>query len=117
MRVVLMHEKHDAIEESKVPVGAARDGQARGIVAKFFPEIGDVRRFELARDHHEIEIALDQLERAKAARVGRGQVDGNLRVNFLKRRDPAFRECREHIRRRALEMSGEREVGARHVGG
>ena len=116
-RVVRMDEKGDGIEEAEMPVSAARDGCAERGIAEFFREARDVGRLEFARDHHELQVALDELERAQAARVGRRQVEGDLGVIFLEGGDPLLRQRGEHVGRGALEVAAQPDIAAGHIGG
>ena len=98
-----------------MPIGAAGDPDARGLVAEFALERLDVIRPQLARHEHEIEVALREFDRPQAAGVGRRDRQRDAGIVRLELVDPLLRERDHHVGRRALEAAGDRYIGARPI--
>src|SRR6267378_1353964 len=104
-RIVLVHVERDRVQSTKVPVGASGYWDAQRVVAELAPEFLDVVGFELTRHEDEIEVALDQLDRAETSVVRGRDLEGYFRMVNLEFLEPPFDECFQHVGRSTLEIS------------
>ena len=104
-RVVLIDVKRDRVQRSIVPVRAAGNGNAQGVVAELVLEALDVIGLELARDEDEIEVSLHELDGAEASCVRRRDGERCFRMIGLESLEPFLDEHLQHVGRSALEAT------------